>query len=277
VRKRFDILIASACLAILAGAAWQLLSPHEPVYQGKRLSNWLEQFSTNHWGKFNSTEDKEAASAIRQIGTNALPVMLKLMSKRDSRLTQKLMDFLPRLWVSRRQDVLWGRRRLGATGFVALGPIARPAVPALMTLANDRDRGVRYHAVYALGHLGSAAQPAVPFLIGRLTDSSVTTRRHAMFGLAAIHLEPELVVPVMSEYASDHGADVVMRWAAIQGLGNFGAQAKAAIPVLVRLLSDQGETIRSVATNSLPMIDREAAVQASVERNAGTDHAPFEW
>ena len=266
--KRFGIALALSGLVLLAGLVWQILRPHEPVYGGKHLSSWLEQYATNHFVRPRSAADKEAETAIRQIGTNALPVLLKLIATKDSRLKQKLMARLPKAWVTwiypRQADEY---RSLGARGFVALGPIAKPVVPALMNLASDPDPRVRYLAIYALGSLGSAAQPAIPLLIQRLNDADDGTRIDAMQGLVAIHLEPELVIPVFVKYVKDPDQGQSMRWRAVQGLGNFGGQAKQAVPILLPLLRSEDELLREAATNSLWKIDREAAAKAGVKVN----------
>src|SRR4051812_47188734 len=54
-------------LAVLVAIVWP--GEKEPEYQGKKLSYWLE--ITTH------EEYVEAREAVRQIGTNALPLLLK--------------------------------------------------------------------------------------------------------------------------------------------------------------------------------------------------------
>src|SRR5260221_5062014 len=52
------------------------LREHEPTYAGKRLSEWVARLSSK-----NSLEgDSEAENAIRHIGTNSLPYLLKWIS-----------------------------------------------------------------------------------------------------------------------------------------------------------------------------------------------------
>ena len=63
----------------------------EPVYQGRRLSKWL-QLGRNPDGSLTSA----STEALRGIGTNALPTLLKMASCTDSRLKQNALAFLAR-------------------------------------------------------------------------------------------------------------------------------------------------------------------------------------
>ena len=58
---------------------------------------------------------------------------------------------------------------------------------------------------------------------------------------------------------------VIIRHDAVWSLRQLGAEAKLAVPLLLRLLSDAQEGIRSEATNALRMIDPEAAAKAGVK------------
>ena len=56
-----------------------LLRPAEPVYQGKQLSEWLEEFSRVRQAEINH----EAENAIIGMGTNALPFLVADLSSED--------------------------------------------------------------------------------------------------------------------------------------------------------------------------------------------------
>ncbi|HXJ59944.1 MAG TPA: HEAT repeat domain-containing protein [Verrucomicrobiae bacterium] len=259
-RRNRTGLIVLICLGVLGG--WQLLRQREPAYDGKPLSVWLEMIRrATHRGYIT---DKEAQEAIRQIGTNALPTLLRMMTAKDSAFKTRVSAALPKQWrhwfFPRSADEI---QMMGAYGFVALRTIAEPAVPALMELANADDGEVRYHAVYALGHLGAAAQPAIPLLIKRLEDPVEHVRGDAMNGLAGIHLQPDLVVPVLIKYAADPNQNQGLRYTAIQGLGYFGDHAKAAVPTLKRLLFDPDAYVRLAVTNYLPLIEPGTALGSS--------------
>src|SRR5579864_2809300 len=124
MRKRCRIALAVLLVAIIGVISWQSL--REPVYQGKRLTVWLEQYGTNH---FPTVRDgplgKEAETAVRRIGTNAIPVYLKILTARDLPLKLKVMALVSNRWLARLQvRSVYDYRWRGAFGLIALGPDA---------------------------------------------------------------------------------------------------------------------------------------------------------
>jgi len=268
--KRRRILLAFLLVALIGGLGWLVLRPREPAYQGKRLSVWLEQY----WGSYstlfadpNSPALLDAKNAIRQIGTNGLPSLLRLTSARDSPLKKQLLAQVPSPWQRRLRLPLpalhdhW----LGLNGFEILGPTATAAVPSLARLASDRDPDVREAAVSALLNFGPEAQAAVPVLLKCLNDPRDAVSVNAMTCLGNIHAQPELVIPVMMDYLTGRAPATLIRIGAVRGIGNFGAQAKPAVPTLLRLLNDEDADIRLLVTNCLPIIDPAAAAKAGVK------------
>ncbi len=72
-------------VAMVGVIVWQVLGDREPVYQGKRLSDWL--LSYNVVFASSDSEEKlrqwtEADEAMRQMGINAVPALLLLFRKR---------------------------------------------------------------------------------------------------------------------------------------------------------------------------------------------------
>lgn len=58
--------------------AWQLWPSPEPVYQGKRLLRWLDD------AFWSGGPSGETATAIKSMGTNALPTLLRMIQAKDS-------------------------------------------------------------------------------------------------------------------------------------------------------------------------------------------------
>src|SRR5882762_8265634 len=52
----------------------------EPTYQNKSLSKWLEVYTE---AKPDSPEERQAREAVRAIGTNAVPYLIKMVAKDD--------------------------------------------------------------------------------------------------------------------------------------------------------------------------------------------------
>jgi hypothetical protein len=267
MRKRVHIVLAIG-LAMVAGAiAWQVLRQREPVYQGRQLGFWLRQWATTHLDGDGGDVGHQAETAIRQIGTNAIPLYLEMLTTKESTLKLKLLTMVPNRWAGRLpRNGVYEYRLLGAYGFMALGVESRSTVPALMALLKDVDPDVRATAAFTLQRLGPVASNALPSLIACLEDPSYTVRYHAILGMGQIRQAPERVIPLLVGYL-DKPLDP--RWAklrncAIGSLRQFGPLAKPAVPALLRLLEDSHSSIRSDVTAALKAIDPDAAVKAGV-------------
>src|SRR5437867_3414068 len=123
--------IAAACL--LAA----LLRPREPVYQGKALSDWLEE--VNGAGSLDKTGP--VSNAIRAMGTNALPFLLAHIEHEEPALKIHLAKLAQKQSLIKlgflepdplRSPSLWALKELGAD--------ARPLIPDLTKLLDDDAR-----------------------------------------------------------------------------------------------------------------------------------------
>lgn len=268
--KRVNIALAVLLLAVVGAIVWWVLSLREPVYQGKRLTFWLDQYHTNHWSAGRGGElDKEAETAIRQIGTNAIPIYLRIITTQESPLKLKLLALLPkRLLVNPQPRRLYDYRFLGAYGLIALGSGAKPAIPALIALLTDNDGDIRYAAVFTLRSLGPVAGDALPSLIKCLHDPNFSVQSDAILGLGEVHDDAQRVIPILVDLLDkpqNPQHSEIIHSDALWALRQFGLEAKPAVPSILKLLNDEREAIRSEATNALKAIDPEAAAGAGVK------------
>jgi hypothetical protein len=89
MRKRVQIALAVLLVVIAGVGVWQGLREREPVYQGKPLSSWLiAVYSTTGTPE---AQEEQANAAVRQVGTNVLPTLLRMLRAKDSPLKVKLM------------------------------------------------------------------------------------------------------------------------------------------------------------------------------------------
>jgi HEAT repeat protein len=187
------------------------LFPDEPSCNGRRLGEWLEA-RVEGGGDFTPA----AKDAIHQMGTNAIPALLK-------RLTYE------------RPPYCFSPFQINfnaASGFIALGEQAKPALPELWMLMDSTNKDIALTAMIATCGTGSNA---MPFLIKGLTNQFANVRN-----LAANTLT--------------------------EGVGDkFPEQRKQAIPLFVKLLSDPDEDVRLNATNQLKEIDPTAAIKAGIK------------
>ena len=80
------------------------------------------------------------------------------------------MPLAIRFWVDQLEDPDAGVRLEAVDNLGALGPDARPAVPALARRLRDAEVEVRRHAAFALGEIGPPARSAVPALTMAMSD-----------------------------------------------------------------------------------------------------------
>src|SRR5712692_12000430 len=88
--KKRGFLLAVLFVALAGCLVWMLSRPAEPVYQGKPLSAWINEYN----GRPGDT-NQAALVAIREMGTNAIPALLKII-KADDPPFQRMMSELNR-------------------------------------------------------------------------------------------------------------------------------------------------------------------------------------
>ena len=170
MRKHRKLLILLACLAVVAGVVVFATRDDEPSYQGRSLSEWL-LYGSKTVGQYKETE-----VAVRAIGTNAIPCLLKWTRARPSEMQETLHSKLPRsaadssvgkfLTGSRDKVVLMPG--YAVEGFKILGTNATAAIPELQSLLQDTahpETGIK--AIQALANIGS---PAFPVLAAAFSD-----------------------------------------------------------------------------------------------------------
>jgi HEAT repeat protein len=264
---RVYIAVAVLLVAITGVVGRQLLRSREPVYQGKRLSGWLMQYMANHWvAGQNSELDKQAQSAIQQIGTNAIPALLRMLRAKDSALKANIMGLVARRRIIKIPFMSARSWNWAATaGFEVLGAKAQSAVPALVRITNlNISPTSKASAIRALGSIGPPAKEAVPSLLQWTTDANYDVRFSSIYALAQIGAEPERVVPVLIRALKEPDIDVQTK--AVSALEHFGLDAKPAVPALLELLSRPFVMVdRTLVTNALKAIDLDAAAKAGVK------------
>jgi len=199
------ILAGCALAAILLILLWPDNRPPEPYYQGKSLSEWLMLAAPSPWAP---TLHADADESIRQIGTNALPCLVRWLDYQPAWWREKYGSTFVKIKRPRRiSDWLLGvepatRAALALQAFWALGPQAELAIPQLMAMIGNAKRPQpSENAVLALQHMGTNALPAY---LKALHSPLVQDRRRA--ARAIRRFWPQPIMPP-SEYRS--AADIM--------------------------------------------------------------------
>ena len=295
-----ELLLAALAIGVLV--VWL----REPRYHGRSLSAWLAALDDGERGNrivFDANspprptkEQLEAAEAVRHMGTNALPELLRLLQAEESPLysiKQRLHWWLiqsgrvPPTFQPNWHTVAARTRHVAALGIVALEPNARPPassiVPlfrkhdfckdAALVLASMGEQGLQplrlaittnppswqgTVAVWALAQFPTNGQAIVPDLLEGLNSKRPGFRTTCAWALTRIQTDPEIVVQALTNYANEDG----MRYLCLKALSNYGARATSAVPFLVEMLHSQKRSRRHDVLETLIAIDPEAAEKA---------------
>jgi HEAT repeat protein len=287
-RRIFWILLGCGVFAVALALLWP--GEREPRYQANSLSEWLlyeRPYSAR------PTDPNPQFDAIRQIGTNAIPWLLKWV-RYEPPTWRKELETLAAKRGFKLEDPKAERVDAALFGFLILGRQASPAIPELTAMMNDPAfPNIAWYAAMALGDIGPEALPS---LLAVLTNRQVMVRRQALVSIAAmkdlgtnsgsvvagilpclkdtdlsfaaaaaqalsrLQLEPEIVVPALRD--SLRGPQPYVRRAAVKALESFKERAVSARPELEAALSDSDATVREWATNALKAVLGTNSVQA---------------
>jgi hypothetical protein len=153
------VIVAAGCICTMIAAAAFFAHDRQPSYRGSSLHEWLTLYRSGpevqdryrvvpvEWaGESPTTNQKQAAAAIRQIGTNALPWLLKWLGYKRPPWKDRAYASLSRFnrwrfgrWASGKFSIaeeidLHGCAMLG---LAILGPEANSEVRGLLRLAED--------------------------------------------------------------------------------------------------------------------------------------------
>jgi HEAT repeat protein len=263
-------------LAVPSGFTWLVLSSREPVYQGKSISVWIEQYYQNFDGcMFQGVRDaaqrERAAVAIRQIGTNGIPYLMTLAAARDSGVKSFILrrayghppGWLLNTFGLQRRYSRWAASSLidphkAYCGFMLLGPEAKAAVPDLISIMHTSpNRNGRRMATYCLGFIGASARDALPDLSENFKDPVDGVRDatvKALFDIGMNHetgmFRPEctrVLVPRLIQLLPDPKADALR---IIRILGDIGPDAQAALPAIRPFSTSPNRDIRIAANRA---------------------------
>ena len=225
-------------MLVLAGVAAAitlialLTREREPSYSGKPLSFWVVQLCPMNPS---SPGKPEAEKAIRHIGTNAIPYLLK--------------------WVSYEEPELRGIRQTVINAKDQFPITLRKRIPSSVDnwVSDVWNYGKNGGAPEAFAILGTVATPAIPDLERLLQDTTKTnTCRMALYSLAAISTNS---IPLVATRLTDPDAQQRI-WAmeAVYCFPTLRTNAQPLVPLLVHCLSHPDKSVRRRAAYTLGCI-----------------------
>src|SRR3954467_7559448 len=219
--RRWQVVTIVLSASILVLLFLKLKAPPEPVLKGRTLSSWLDHHvaSSAASPSYGSPGWKEAHEAIRNIGTNGIPTLLKMIRARD--LPKPLLKLVQEgqryRWLNLNYRPAISQNEEAEYAFEILSTNAAPAVPKLIEIyERNVSPSSQRCAALALDHIGRAAQAALPALIRNFTHTNRDVRFYAVSAAAKIGGEPSSLIPPLTGALKDSNVDV--RWNALVGL-----------------------------------------------------------
>jgi hypothetical protein len=122
----------------------------------------------------------------------------------------------------------------------------------------------RVQAMQDIARFGPAARMALPTLLAVLGSNDELLIGPAADALVKLQADPGVAVPVLIQrLVTDDGRG---RPDVVEALAEYGARSKAAVPILVKLLTDRSSKEIVIAVpRALKQIDPDAAARAGVK------------
>jgi HEAT repeats len=287
--RRRRIILLLALVAVAAGMV--LYWPHrswEPVYQGKRLSYWIQEARgmADLESKSLSVQRQEAGrDAINAIGTNALPWLVSEFTRSESKWglafnrwasAHSSIGFRFRGNLDRVMTAAFGLAFMGTNAVsalptlapylgdehvghwasIAMGGSGEMALPYFVPALTSTSRTERLVAAEGLGNAVGHSDKAIPAVIQLAQDSNVQVRLIALMALGNAKGRPDLLIPVFKEaLSSSDGRILRMAAYAVEGTGEV---TRAVLPNLRRLLTNSDPYVVRAASNTVQRIDPSA-------------------
>ncbi|MEW6303095.1 MAG: HEAT repeat domain-containing protein [Verrucomicrobiota bacterium] len=254
MKKRLFMGLAVLCLvAVVATWAWRA-THREAEHEGKPVSHWVEQLANP---KVHVLDRVKAEDAMYALGSNAVPVLVKLLRREESIYARSRAAVAPALSegiLRRLPEPLpaVNYRRTAARLLGNLGPASGPAVPELVRAVGDPDRQVRGYSYEALRR--AASTPVVVAALAQaLRIPDETIRVFAAGELSLYDNDAAPALPVLIATLED--PDATVRLNVIHTLGRIGREATNAIPALVQLLDEPKVEVRLSAATTIVRLD----------------------
>ncbi|MEY4788242.1 MAG: hypothetical protein RLZ61_460 [Planctomycetota bacterium] len=257
VPKHFKAVAALLILGMLTHAL--MAFQEEPVFQGKKFSEWEAMLKVDsNYSKLSDAE-KEKSSRSRRAGLIALELMASSLDKR----------ILPSMVLVLKNDPEEKLRETAALSLtrVALkmsektkSPSTRQYAAEVLKESLEKDKSIRVKEIAAssLGKMVPESAPAIPALILAMKQKDTGLRVAAVDALRRLGPEAKDAAPDLRALASDSTADIISKSFAFLALGNL--KDGAAIPVLLQTVQDAKMPLelRLPAANAISMMGGEA-------------------
>lgn len=285
-----------AVLLLCALGAYVLISPPpEPRVENRPLSEWLADLDHSQRGTYNLTNRPKAEAAVRQMDTNAVPHLVRLMNRRDSGAGLWIRSILTKLSITQARPAADKIRWRAVMATRLLGTNAIAARPTVIALLSDSHPHVRASAIYTLEGIDPGSRSTTHHLLQALTDPDKYVQTEACRALLNHSLEsptpsevwalikspaPGVQIAAMQLIRSIEGSDnaipTLADWIedsdpqlahyAIGTSGTLTNHTTRLLPLLRRATQSSALTLRLAATNALAQLQGVAISKPTEEK-----------
>ena len=182
--KRLRVILVF--VAVLLGGLLVILfsRPGEPSYQGRRLSQWLDEYEATAFMRVQSTDTKArsqaAHHAVKMIGTNAIPFLIQWLQFTNSPSRDRYNLLLSKQKLIRfRFETERHANNPALRGFGILRDDAQSAAPELARLLESPRQDQRYMAIECLVVIDSEQHKLLPVFLQAFKSTDFNTRMWA--------------------------------------------------------------------------------------------------
>jgi HEAT repeats len=258
--KRFvwlGLLIIATVLAL--SLIWILRD--EPRYQNRELSSWIADLPrpikyapiSGPMGPvirpLLTQKEKTAGEAIRAIGTNALPVLVRMARRTDGRMTSRVIAWINKQKFLGLKIASADQHRVEACS--ALQELGVQAIPAWTEILLDEKIPLqtREFAAVSLAHVRNANSSGPLFSTNYRVDSAMNTLLQPLRDQAWRALTKGL-----------DSTNAAIRSNTASYVGGFGPQAKGAIPKLIEHAEDPDPGVRAACIAAMSKCEPDTAL-----------------
>jgi HEAT repeat protein len=207
------------------------------------------------------------------------PIYERVLANADDQTMHLALDAIasqgkrsiPRLIYALQRDSL----RLPAIHILGqLGPDAAAAAGPLATLLQDKSDKVATEAALALAKLGPAGQTSIPKLVEALESPDCASAHAIVYALGSFGPAASPTKDALAKRLQDPSVAVISAWAMMRVAPESEEAAAAALPALIKGLSDESPMKRQLAAESfVGMKSLSPEAIAALEKAARDEHA----
>lgn len=237
--KKCRLFIMAFGLAVLAGGIVRWVS-REPEFEGQPLSLWFKRFYSSGQlsGQLDNDRREEAGFALQSIGSNAVPYLIsEALNTRQDSPVKRIAHDLANLFRRSKTPFISAGTIHGEAAYALreIKPPANTILPLLTNVLRAANTNLWYPALFLLGTIGEGSEEGLPYLVEALRGKDERARNLAAQSLQWLGPHANAALPELIHALDDPSCPI---YYVVPTLGQFGSEAKAALPILNEKLAN---------------------------------------